>query len=234
MMNGKQASHNSALHHSLLYIFYITAWVWHPQQAKMLKLILKSSQQLHGWRHRVRAEGAWQEGRREGWRSKIRRWDEFWSIYSSGVQNNKILHNWGDVCSASERRTVQSRADSNLSAEKLAYIGIFTQGRPKLSELLATLLWFTVLEGDLCTLKVVDNPFGTCLELANHLELKSAQVGEDKEAGGLVVSCGNRLVYWLRYKISLLPLKMNKFNQISNCCILTAIFVCHLAYAGLT
>lgn len=30
------------------------------------------------------------------------------------------------------------------------------------------------------------NPVGTCLELANHLELKSAQMGRDKEAAGLV------------------------------------------------
>lgn len=53
-----------------------------------------------------------------------------------------------------------------------------------------------MLDGDLCTLRAVVNPVGTCLELANHLELKSAQKGGDKQAGGLVEwpSCGLLLV----------------------------------------
>lgn len=66
-----------------------------------------------------------------------------------------------------------------------------------------------MLEGDLCTLKAVVNPGGTCLELANHLELKSAQMGEDKEAGGLVewsqhicFPVVNRLLYWHQNTLS--------------------------------
>lgn len=140
---------------------------------------------------------------------KTKRWDEFCSLCSSGVQNNKVSHNSGDIFAASERRTVPSRADSNLSAGKCAFIGIFTQGHSKLSELLAALLWFTALDGDLCTLRAVVNPVGTCLELANHLELKSAQMEGDKEPGGLVARPQHiwfpgvcRLVYWLQNTLS--------------------------------
>lgn len=155
-----------------------------------------------GWGRGKRGE----ERRR---RLKTKRWDEFCSLCSSGVQNNKVSHNSGDIFAASRRRTVQSRADSNLSAGKCAYIGIFTQGRSKLSELLAALLWFTGLDGDLCTLRAVVNPVGTCLELANHLELKSAQMEGDKEPGGLVEWSQHiwfpvvyRLVYWLQNTLS--------------------------------
>lgn len=90
-------------------------------------------------------------------------------------------------------------------AGKRGYIGIFAQGRSKLSELLAALLWFTALDGDLCTLRAVVNPVGTCLELANHLELKSAQMGGDKQAGGsvewsqhILFPVVSRLLCWLR------------------------------------
>lgn len=156
-------------------------------------------------------EGRGKRGEARQWRSKTKRWDEFCSprLCSSGVQNNKVLHNSGDIFAASERRTAQSRADSNLSAGKRAYFGIFTQGRSKLSELLAALLWFTALDGDFCTLRALVNPVGTCLELANHLELKSAQMGGDKQAGGLVewsqhvwFPVVNRLVYWLQNTVS--------------------------------
>lgn len=147
-----------------------------------------------------------------GKRGEARQWrsNEFCSprLCSIGVQNNKVSHNSGDIFAASER-TVQSRADSNMSTGKRAYFGIFTQGRSKLSELLAVLLWFTALDGDFCTLRALVNPVGTCLELANHLELKSAQMGGDKQAGGLVewsqhvwFPVVNRLVYWLQNTVS--------------------------------
>lgn len=126
-----------------------------------------------------RGDQSEQRGRGKRDAVEVENQDEFCRrhLCSSGVQNNKVSHNSGDIFAAPEGRTVQSRADSNLSAGKRAYIGIFTQGRSKLSELLVALLCFTALDGDLCTLRAVGNPVGTCLELANHLELKSAQMG---------------------------------------------------------
>lgn len=45
-----------------------------------------------------------------------------------------------------------------------------------------------MIRASLRSLRAVGNPVGTCLELANQLELKSAQMGGDKQAGGVVTA----------------------------------------------
>lgn len=101
------------------------------------------------------------------------------------------------MCYVSDEENTEQTLTQICPTGKRAYIGIFTQGRSKWSELLAALWWFTVLDGDLHTLRAVVNPVGTCLELANHLELKSAQkVGAGVRFGG-VADCFLWLTVWL-------------------------------------
>lgn len=45
-----------------------------------------------------------------------------------------------------------------------------------------------MIHASLRSLRAVVNPVGTCLELANQLEFKSAQMGGDKQAGGVVTA----------------------------------------------
>lgn len=122
---------------------------------------------------------------------KNERWEiQFWRQHtcSSIVQNaykQASIHLQTQSCdmfSVSETRMIQQAWLSRWGA--CIYWHLQTRGVPS--------FWgagcIIMIHASLRSLRAVVNPVGTCLELPNQLELKSAQMGGDKQAGGVVTA----------------------------------------------
>lgn len=87
-----------------------------------------------------------------------------------------------DIFSVPETRTIQQTWLSHWGA--CTYWHLQTRGFQVISVAGCVIM----IHASLHSLRAVVNPVGTCLELANQLELKSAQMGGDKQAGGVVTA----------------------------------------------